>query len=164
MKEVLSTVLAVLLIMTVSSVVFAEEPERSMMGKEMMQGSMMDPEDMMQKDMMTQQGKMMGKGKMMGMGSMCGMMMNKSLVATSDGSVVVLIGSKLQKYDKDLVLKKEVEIKLDMESMQKMMKRMMGKCPMRKKMMQEGGMLRETTEESEETTKSEETSKHEVHH
>ena len=45
-----------------------------------------------------------GKGKpMMGMP-------RESLVATSDGGVVVLSGPRLVKYDKDLNLVKEVEI------------------------------------------------------
>lgn len=43
---------------------------------------------------------------------MMGMMGGKeSLVATSDGGIVVLAGPKLLKYDKDLNLIKEVEIK-----------------------------------------------------
>jgi hypothetical protein len=66
---------------------------------------------------------MMGPGKMMGM---CPMMMGKSMVASSDGGVIVLAGNKLQKYDKDLMLIKEVEIKMDMSLMQKKMMEMKG--------------------------------------
>ncbi len=56
------------------------------------------------------------------MGSMQTMMgMMNNIVATSDGGVVVMIGNKLYKYDKDLNLKKEVEIKVDLKSMQRMM-------------------------------------------
>ena len=47
-----------------------------------------------------------GKGKMMGMG----MMQRDSVVATSDGGVVLMQGPRLIKYDKDLNLVKEVEI------------------------------------------------------
>jgi hypothetical protein len=57
---------------------------------------------------------------MMSMHSMMGMM--SSIVATSDGGVVVMIGNKLYKYDKNLNLVKETEIKLDMKGMQRMMK------------------------------------------
>ena len=56
-------------------------------------------------------GKKMGMmdGKMMkGMG-----MHQQSLVATSDGGVVVLSGGKLMKYDSSLNLVKEVEMKMD---------------------------------------------------
>ena len=88
---------------------------------------------------------MMGKEKMMGMcpmhGMMMGSMMAKSMVATGDGGIVVMAGSKLIKYDKDLNLLKEVEVKMDMEGMQKKMSQMMEQCPMCKNMMQGGGMM-----------------------
>ncbi len=45
-----------------------------------------------------------GKGKMMGM------MQKDSMVATSDGGVVLKSGPRLIKYDKDLNLVKEVEL------------------------------------------------------
>jgi hypothetical protein len=78
-------------------------------------------------------GEMMEKGKMMGMSPM---MMGKSLVSTSDGGVVVLMGNKLQKYDKDLTLVKEVEIKMDMEAMKKMMMPMMEEKMQKEKAME----------------------------
>jgi len=53
---------------------------------------------------------------------MCRMMMHKCVVATSDGGIVVMIGNKLTKYDKNLNLVKEAEIKIDMEAMKKMCK------------------------------------------
>ena len=53
-------------------------------------------------------------------------MMERSVVATSDGGVVVAMGNKLTKYDKDLNVVKESELKMDMEGMQRMMKN----CPM----------------------------------
>ena len=52
---------------------------------------------------------------MMGMGRM---MKNTSMVATSDGGVVVLMGNKLYKYDKDLMLQKQTEIKIVDDAMQ----------------------------------------------
>ena len=67
-------------------------------------------------------GMMMGAGLGDGMGAMRTMMgMMNNLVATSDGGVVVMIGNKLYKYDKNLKLVKEAEIKVDMKSMQRMM-------------------------------------------
>lgn len=43
-------------------------------------------------------------------------MMSKKMVASGDGGVIVLVGNKLLKYDKDLNLIKESEIKIDMEA------------------------------------------------
>jgi len=51
------------------------------------------------------------------MGSMMQAMMSKSMVATSDGGVVVLAGNRLLKYDKNLELVKEVKIKMESEEM-----------------------------------------------
>jgi hypothetical protein len=48
---------------------------------------------------------------------MMGHMMTKQMVATSDGGVIVLVGNKIIKYDKNLNLVKETEIKMDMEGM-----------------------------------------------
>lgn len=70
---------------------------------------------------------MMGPGKIM---EMRNLMVAKSIIATSDGGVIVLIGNKLQKYDKDLVLQKEVPIKADVEGVCETMTQMKGKCPM----------------------------------
>jgi hypothetical protein len=113
-------------------------------------------------------GSMMGKGMMMGMcpmhSMMMKMMMGKSLVATEDGGIVVMSGNKLMKYDKDLNLKKEVELKMDMAGMQKMMERMMEKCPMRKMMMEKGMMTGEDVEEATELDESSMPSEHEAHH
>lgn len=97
------------------------------MGKGMMNsGAVMGPnqgQGMMQnKD--SSMGMKMGRFPMMGM-------MGRLMVATADGGIVILVGNKLQKYDKDLNLIKETEIKVDMTAMHKMMKQMMEKCPMR---------------------------------
>lgn len=163
MRKTLSVVLVGLLVTMFCSLALAEEKKESKMGKGMMQGEMMG-----QQGMMGEEGMMMGKDKMMGMGNMCGMMMNsmmmsKSLVATSDGGVIVIAGNKLQKYDKDLNLKKEVEIKMDMEAMQKMMMQMMEKCPMYEKMM-EGGMMGGSKEQPKEEGESPTASGHITHH
>jgi len=81
-----------------------------------------------------------GKGGMMGMCPMHGMMMksymDKEMVATEDGSVVVMAGNKLMKYDKNLALKKEVEINTGTkEACDKMCKDMCADCPMCQGMM-----------------------------
>jgi len=76
-------------------------------------------------------GDKMHKG-MMGKGMMMPMMMAKQMVASNDGGVIVLAGNKLYKYDKNLTLVKEAEVKVDKEAMEKMMADMKAKCPMMK--------------------------------
>jgi hypothetical protein len=87
-------------------------------------------------------------------------MMERSVVATSDGGVVVVMGNKLTKYDKDLNVVKEVELKMDMEGMQKMMENMKGMCPMMKGMMGKEEKTSENAADKKETKPSE----HEGHH
>ncbi len=68
--------------------------------------------------------------------------MQKQMAATNDGGVIVLTGNKLLKYDKDLNLVKEVELKtgvelkIDAGSMQEMMKSMKEKYGKHGKMTQ----------------------------
>lgn len=50
------------------------------------------------------------------------MMMEKKMIATPDGGVILMFGNKLIKYNKDLDLVKEVELKMDMEAMMECMK------------------------------------------
>jgi len=57
-------------------------------------------------------------------------MMNRTVVATSDGGVVVVIGDRIIKYDKDLNVVKEAEIKMDAGAMHKKMLEMKKDCPM----------------------------------
>lgn len=82
-----------------------------------------------------EKGPMMGKekkGSMKGMhGMMMKKMMTKEIVATGDGGVIVFVGNKLMKYDKDLNLIKEVEIQVDMEAMMKKCRKMIKKCGMK---------------------------------
>lgn len=78
----------------------------------------------------------MNMGGMMDSNARCGMMMMhfmkpSAAFSTEDGGFVVIIGNKILKYDKDAVLKKEVEIKMDTTAMRKMMKEM-EQCPMMK--------------------------------
>lgn len=71
---------------------------------------------------------MMGKG-MMGKGMMGhGMTGKGDIVATQDGGVIVMMGGKLYKYDKDLNLVKEAEVKIDIEGMKKAWAEIREKC------------------------------------
>ena len=112
MKKSVLAITAVL-VLTISGLALAEmEKGKEMMGE---QGMGMKGGGM--------KGEMMGKGGMMGMHGMM-KMMEKSVVATSDGGIVIVSANKISKYDKDLNLVKEVELKMPtMEEMQKM-------CPM----------------------------------
>jgi hypothetical protein len=117
----ITAILSVLIL----SVVFAEDKagtktteKASMQMSEKKDSGMACCQGMMDKGMMGQG--MMKKG-MMSQGMM-GSMLEKKLVATQDGGVVVWVGNKLIKYDKDLKLVKEVELKVDMPKMQQKMK------------------------------------------
>ncbi len=109
MKKALILILAAGMLMTpaMKSLCFAEE-EMQGMQNEGQGGQDMQPMD-------GNEGNQQGGGSRNGnqkMKHMMGMMGGKeSLVATSDGGVVVLAGPKLIKYDKDLNLVKEVEMK-----------------------------------------------------
>ena len=65
--------------------------------------------------------------------------MQKQMVATADGGVIVLSGNKLLKYDKDLNLVKEAELKrddtvrIDVGSMEEMIGKMKEKYGKRSK-------------------------------
>ncbi|MBF0594589.1 MAG: hypothetical protein HQL22_06445 [Candidatus Omnitrophica bacterium] len=78
--------------------------------------------------------KMCDKGPMGG--RMMGEMMDKKVVATSDGGVVVVMGNVMIKYDKDLNVVKEVEIKS--ASLAMPMEKMGPGCPMMKGKMMKG--------------------------
>ena len=68
---------------------------------------------------------MMNRGKMRKMmPKMYGMMnmMSKSIVAVKDGGVIVMVGNRLLKYDKNLNLKKEVQINVNIPQMMKKMR------------------------------------------
>lgn len=63
-------------------------------------------------------GMMTGRGMMMSSTDM--MMANSTMVAIPDG-VIVMMGNQLLKYDNDLNLVKQVEIKFDWDSWEKTM-------------------------------------------
>jgi hypothetical protein len=128
MKNSIAVITAVV-VLTISGLALAQMDK----GKEMMgdkSKGMMDDKGMGMKN------SMMEKGGMMGMHGMMMKMMEKTVVATSDGGIIIVSANKISKYDKDLNLVKEVELKAPtMEEMQKM-------CPMMGKGgMMEGGMM-----------------------
>lgn len=124
--------------LTLSYFAFAEEHMGGMMQRPDNKGMMTD-KGMMGKDMMDKKKPAMCPMHM----EMCKSMMTKQIVATEDGGVIVLAGMKLMKYDKDLNLVKETEIKMDMDQMQQKMKSMMEKCPMCSNNMDNGKMGKE---------------------
>jgi hypothetical protein len=65
-------------------------------------------------------------------------MMNKEIVATADGGVVLLTGNKLVKFDKDLNKVNEADAGLGMKDRKKMMQYMKENCRMQQDMMGEG--------------------------
>jgi hypothetical protein len=103
MKKIIFSV--VVLSLLIAAPVFAEETEKSEMP-----GMSMD--------------RPMG---MPGMGKMCPPMGTAQMVATDEGGVIVLSGNKLAKYDADLNLVKEVEVKMPMGPMGDKQCPMMGK-------------------------------------
>ena len=110
MKKIVFLTPVLMIVLSIGSLSFAEEM-KGMDGKD----SMMK-KGMMGKDMM---GHMMMKS-----------MMDKSVVPTSDGGIVIVAGNKITKYDKDLNVVKEADVKVDMEAMKKQMGDMMKMCPM----------------------------------
>lgn len=137
MKRMVILVLVFVLVSTIAVMVSAREKD-----------SVMDPQTRRDKNMMDKDRGMMmghddGKMGMMKPGGkpmcpMCGMacesMMKRDIVPTEDGGVIVVCGDQIIKYDANLNLVKQTEIKIDMEQMQQKMMKMMQSCPMCKKM------------------------------
>jgi hypothetical protein len=112
MNKTITVATVLLLCAGVAYLAFAAEP----MGKEMMSKPMMGKN-------------MMPMCPMHAM--MCQSMMEKKMIALEDGSIVIMAGGKLCKYDKDLNLVKEVELKVDQEikaKIEQMQKECMEKC------------------------------------
>ena len=109
---------------------------------------------------------MMGGKKMGMMGPMMmKMMTEKTVGATSDGGIVVLAGNHLVKYDKDLNVVKEVDVKVDMDAMKKDMEGMMKMCPMMGDMKgMEAGQSAEMQSASPETAEIKSSDEHSSHH
>lgn len=75
---------------------------------------------------MMKHGKMMDRdstGQMCTMGCGMGMMIPRQILVVEDG-IIVSVGNKLIKYDKDLNKKKEVAIEIDAAAMKTMMEQM----------------------------------------
>jgi hypothetical protein len=99
----------------------------------------------------TQMGKnMMNKGgwsgneAMYGSHAACGMMMSSymmhTMVSSGDGGVIVMVGDKLQKYDRNLMLVKEVDVAYNMNDLSKMMGEIQRICDANQQNMQTGMM------------------------
>jgi hypothetical protein len=88
----------------------------------------------------------MGKEQMMCTCPMCQMMMRPIIIATSDGGVVVMMGDKLMKFDRELNLVKETKIKMDIEGMGKRPGQPMKECPVKKSMMKERCPMKKESE------------------
>jgi hypothetical protein len=118
MKRAFLLITVWILIGVISYVSFAQPANRGMMGQGMMpgRGMMMPPEPGM--NVCPVHDKMMAS------------MMQRTVVATTDGGVVVLVGNTLMKYDGVLNLVKETEIRFDEQAMQQKMQKMMDNCPM----------------------------------
>src|SRR3989339_446030 len=90
--------------------------------------------------MMGRRGMPMGRGMMMpdmkAGCPICTAMMQKQMVATTDGGVVITAFGQIMKFDKDLNLVKAVDIPFDAGKMEAKMKTMMQNCPMCKMMKQ----------------------------
>jgi hypothetical protein len=83
---------------------------------------------------------MMGQGGQMQGCPMCGMMtgamMMKTMTATPDGGVIVAVGNRLIKYDNQLNVVKDTEMKIDMNQMFASVQKMMENCPLCRQMQQ----------------------------
>ena len=107
--------LLLLLVLSVfcSVPVFAEDSDTAQPPAEEMQPDQMPPQGQQQSGQAMMGGGMgtMGGRGMMGGHGMKGMMERPTMIATDDGGVIVLFGGKLAKYDNQLVLVNEVELK-----------------------------------------------------
>lgn len=74
------------------------------------------------------------KGKLMRACPLHALMMHNlmipSMIATEDSEIIVMAAGKLMKYDENLTLIKEVDIKFDVDAMYRRMGQITEKCPM----------------------------------
>ena len=130
MQKTIILAAIVALVAAGSYVVFASEQ----MGGGMMRGGMMRGNENREQGM--EQEGMMGWDGMMGP-----MMRSSSLVATSDGGTIALMGNELSKYDNELNLVKQVEINFNWEKWQKTMMQHRNMMMQNNRMMGWGGMM-----------------------
>jgi hypothetical protein len=120
-----STIVAIVMAFILSSISIcfaqASDDQTGKMGKMMSDQGMMGHQKKSDQGMMGRD--QMGNG-MMSRDQMGKGMMSKSMVATQDGGVVVMIGNRLYKFDQNLNLKKETEISVDYEGLKSMMMKM----------------------------------------
>ena len=120
-------VVAVVLVVTGAYAVWAQpgrNTDRGMMGGRMGRG------------MMQQEGEAGMACPMCGM--MMGGMMQKTMVPTQDGGVIMAMGDKLVKYNSSLEKVEETTVEMDTQQMHQKMMQMMQNCPMMKQMQQGG--------------------------
>lgn len=110
----LSSILVIVTVLMLSALVLWSADKDLSMGK----GMMMD------KDMGEA---MMGMCPVHGMMAMR-MMTSRTIVATSDGGVIVYVANKLLKYDKDLNLVKKAAVDIDYQEMLNMVNDMKKNC------------------------------------
>jgi hypothetical protein len=60
------------------------------------------------------------------------------MTATPDGGVIVAVGDRLIKYDNQLNVVKDTEMKIDMNQMFSSVQKMMEKCPLCRQMQRQG--------------------------
>jgi hypothetical protein len=68
---------------------------------------------------------------------MGGPMTSKSMIATTDGGVVIMIGDKLMKFDRDLNLVQETKVEMNIEGTPEKPDQPMKECPSKKNVTKE---------------------------
>jgi hypothetical protein len=147
MKKYMIVAVVAVTVVAASYVAFARQdgnmPGRrgAMMGRGMMEDGNMPGGRMGERGMMEGRRGMMARR--MAMMHMCDThrmvaeaMARQNLVPTSDGGVIVMAGGKLAKYDANLNLVKETDIKVDYNALEQKMDAMMEECPGCKQMSQ----------------------------
>lgn len=157
MKRSLSVLFSSILFLSAATAAIAQPEGQGMGGSGMQQG--MGGQGMgqgmggqgMGKGMMGGQGGEMGQGMMC---PMCSSMMKSvaspQVISTGDGGFVILTGNKLIKYDKDLNVVKEADIKVDVSAM---MEKMKADCPVCKMMKEKKEEMKEKMKEKKEENK-----------
>lgn len=127
-QRIAAMMAGVVVITAIPGAVMAEEPGQGMPHGRMMHGKkdMSEKKDMM-KDMPMMPGRMTGG------------MMQRHVVASGDGGVIIVVGNLLLKYNEDLELVKKTTIEIREEDKQQMMRKMKARCDMCRKRMEKTG-------------------------
>jgi mono/diheme cytochrome c family protein len=126
-------------IRTLASASSQDQPNQTTMMQSGMGGRGMMGGNMQSNRMMG--GGMQGRGMMGWDGMMGPMMRSSSLVSASDGGIIALMGNQLSKYDNELNLVKQVEIKFNWDKWQKTMMQHRNMMMQNNRMMGWGGMM-----------------------